>query len=81
MCHTPKIPLMATPSSAPLPPPGALTLASVTPRTLRLTWQPSAGATQYLVRYLLAASPGEEQRREVRGREREIGGPDGGTWC
>ncbi|EGW11071.1 Collagen alpha-1(XX) chain, partial [Cricetulus griseus] len=52
-------------TTAPLPPPGALTLASVTPRTLRLTWQPSAGATQYLVRYLLAASPGEEQRREV----------------
>ncbi|XP_038962691.1 collagen alpha-1(XX) chain isoform X3 [Rattus norvegicus] len=52
-------------TTAPLPPPGPLTLAAVTPRTLHLTWQPSAGATQYLVQYLLAASTGEEQKREV----------------
>ncbi|CAH6776643.1 Col20a1 [Phodopus roborovskii] len=59
-------------TTAPLPPPGALTLASVTPRTLHLTWQPSAGATQYLVRYLLAASPSEEQRREVHVGQPEV---------
>ncbi|XP_059118101.1 collagen alpha-1(XX) chain [Peromyscus eremicus] len=59
-------------TTAPLPPPGALTLASVTPRTLHLTWQPSAGATQYLVQYLLAASPGEEQRREVHVGQPEV---------
>nr|XP_021503550.1 collagen alpha-1(XX) chain [Meriones unguiculatus]XP_021503561.1 collagen alpha-1(XX) chain [Meriones unguiculatus] len=52
-------------TTAPLPPPEALTLAAVAPRTLRLTWQPSAGATQYLVRYSLAASAGEERKREV----------------
>lgn len=74
MCHNPpEILPMITPSSAPLPPPGPLTLAAVTPRTLHLTWQPSAGATQYLVQYLLAASTGEEQKREVRGREGEAG--------
>ncbi|XP_075820080.1 collagen alpha-1(XX) chain [Microtus pennsylvanicus] len=59
-------------TTAPLPPPGALTLASATPRTLHLTWQPSAGATQYLVRYLLTASPGEKQRREVHVGQPEV---------
>ncbi|KAL6031809.1 hypothetical protein STEG23_030785 [Scotinomys teguina] len=59
-------------TTAPLPPPGTLTLASVTPRTLRLTWPPSAGATQYLVQYLLAASSGEEQRREVHVGQPEV---------
>ncbi|KAM7326713.1 hypothetical protein ACRRTK_013080 [Alexandromys fortis] len=59
-------------TTAPLPPPGALTLASATPRTLHITWQPSAGATQYLVRYLLTASPGEKQRREVHVEQPEV---------
>ncbi|CAO2577288.1 Collagen alpha-1(XX) chain [Lemmus lemmus] len=59
-------------TTAPLPPPGALTLASATPRTLHLTWQPSSGATEYLVRYLLTASPGEEQRREVHVGQPEV---------
>ncbi|XP_013362906.1 PREDICTED: collagen alpha-1(XX) chain isoform X2 [Chinchilla lanigera] len=53
-------------TTAPLSPPRALTLAAVTPRTLRLTWQPSAGATQYLVRCLPASPKGEEEGREVR---------------
>ncbi|XP_012885809.1 PREDICTED: collagen alpha-1(XX) chain [Dipodomys ordii] len=53
-------------TTAPLPPPQALTLAAVTSRTLHLTWQPSAEAAQYLVRCLPASPPGEEQRREVR---------------
>uniref|UniRef100_A0A8C6QWM8 Collagen alpha-1(XX) chain n=1 Tax=Nannospalax galili TaxID=1026970 RepID=A0A8C6QWM8_NANGA len=59
-------------STAPLPPPRALALAAVTPSTLHLTWQPSAGATQYLVRYLLAAPTGKEQRREVRVGQPEV---------
>ncbi|KAI4538288.1 hypothetical protein MG293_011691 [Ovis ammon polii] len=50
---------------APLPPPQALTLASVTPKTVRLTWQPSAEATQYLVRWSPASPKGEEERREM----------------
>ncbi|KAM5305922.1 collagen alpha-1(XX) chain isoform 5-T5 [Glossophaga mutica] len=52
-------------TTAPLSPPQALALAAVTPRTIRLTWQPSAGATQYLVRCALAAPKGEEEAREV----------------
>ncbi|KAF4023430.1 hypothetical protein G4228_015042 [Cervus hanglu yarkandensis] len=51
---------------APLPPPQALILAAVTPKTVRLTWQPSAEATQYLVRWSPASPKGEEERREVR---------------
>ncbi|XP_047626608.1 collagen alpha-1(XX) chain isoform X3 [Phacochoerus africanus] len=57
-------------TTAPLPPPQALTLATVTPRSLRLTWQPSAGATQYLVRCSPASSKGEE------GREVRVGRPE-----
>ncbi|KAM7237342.1 hypothetical protein CapIbe_011586 [Capra ibex] len=53
-------------TTAPLPPPQALTLTSVTPKTVRLTWQPSAEATQYLVRWSPASPKGEEERREVR---------------
>ncbi|XP_020029331.2 collagen alpha-1(XX) chain isoform X1 [Castor canadensis] len=52
--------------TAPLAPPQALTLASVTPRTLHLTWQPSAEATQYLVRCSPASPTDEKQGREVR---------------
>ncbi|XP_074173303.1 collagen alpha-1(XX) chain isoform X2 [Rhinolophus sinicus] len=59
-------------TTAPLPPPQALTLAAVTPRTVRLTWQPSAGATQYLVRCAPAAPKGEEEDREVRVRLPEV---------
>uniref|UniRef100_A0A8C3X363 Collagen alpha-1(XX) chain n=1 Tax=Catagonus wagneri TaxID=51154 RepID=A0A8C3X363_9CETA len=55
---------------APPPPPQALTLASVTSRTLRLTWQPSAGAAQYLVRCSPASSKGEG------GREVRVGRPE-----
>lgn len=58
-----------TPIPAPLPPPQALALATVTPRTIRLTWQPSAGATQYLVRCSPASPKGEEEDRQVCGRE------------
>lgn len=63
------------PLPVPLPPPQALALATVTPRTIRLTWQPSAGATQYLVRYSLASPKGKEEGREVRGRgwRRQLG--------
>uniref|UniRef100_A0A4X1SN98 Collagen alpha-1(XX) chain n=1 Tax=Sus scrofa TaxID=9823 RepID=A0A4X1SN98_PIG len=57
-------------TTAPLPPPQALTLATVTPRSLRLTWQPSAGATEYLVRCSPASSKGEE------GREVRVGRPE-----
>nr|KAF6470990.1 collagen type XX alpha 1 chain [Molossus molossus] len=53
-------------TTAPLPPPQALALAMVTPRTVRLTWQPAAGATQYLVRCSPASPKGEGQDREVR---------------
>uniref|UniRef100_A0A8C5KWY3 Collagen alpha-1(XX) chain n=1 Tax=Jaculus jaculus TaxID=51337 RepID=A0A8C5KWY3_JACJA len=59
-------------STAPLPPPRALTLAAVTPRTLHLTWQPSAGATHYLVRYLPATPTRKEQRREVQVGQPEV---------
>uniref|UniRef100_A0A671FMT5 Collagen type XX alpha 1 chain n=1 Tax=Rhinolophus ferrumequinum TaxID=59479 RepID=A0A671FMT5_RHIFE len=59
-------------TTAPLPPPQALTLATVTPRTVRLTWQPSSGATQYLVRCAPAAPKGEEEGREVRVRLPEV---------
>ncbi|XP_054433527.1 collagen alpha-1(XX) chain [Pteronotus mesoamericanus] len=58
-------------TTAPLPPPQALALATVTPRTVRLTWQPSAGATQYLVRCVPAAPKGEEEGREV-----QVGRPE-----
>ncbi|XP_039720720.1 collagen alpha-1(XX) chain isoform X4 [Pteropus medius] len=53
-------------TTGPLPPPQGLTLATVTPRTIRLTWQPSAGATQYLVRCSPASPKGEEDGMEVR---------------
>ncbi|XP_004430569.1 PREDICTED: collagen alpha-1(XX) chain [Ceratotherium simum simum] len=53
-------------TTAPLPPPQALTLAAVTPRTIHLAWQPSAAATQYLVRCSPASPKGEEEGREVR---------------
>lgn len=59
----PKVPPHGPP--APLSPPRALTLATVTPRTIHLTWQPSAGATHYLVRCSPASSKGEEEEREV----------------
>ncbi|KAF0883662.1 COKA1 protein, partial [Crocuta crocuta] len=52
-------------TTAPLPPPQELTLGAVTPRTIRLAWQPSAGATQYLVRCLSASAKGQEEGREV----------------
>lgn len=67
--------LLWRPLPVPLPPPQALTLATVTPRTIHLTWQPSAGATQYLVRYSLASPKGEEEGREVRDRgwRRQLG--------
>nr|2DKM_A Chain A, Collagen alpha-1(XX) chain [Homo sapiens] len=58
-------------SSGPLPPPRALTLAAVTPRTVHLTWQPSAGATHYLVRCSPASPKGEEEEREV-----QVGRPE-----
>ncbi|XP_023375668.1 collagen alpha-1(XX) chain [Pteropus vampyrus] len=53
-------------TTGPLPPPQGLALATVTPRTIRLTWQPSAGATQYLVRCSPASPKGEEDGMEVR---------------
>nr|KAF6272936.1 collagen type XX alpha 1 chain [Pipistrellus kuhlii] len=59
-------------TTVPLPPPQALALATVTPRTIRLTWQPSAGATQYLVRYSLVSPKGEEKGREVRVVQPEV---------
>nr|XP_055121393.1 collagen alpha-1(XX) chain isoform X7 [Symphalangus syndactylus] len=58
-------------TTAPLPPPRALTLAAVTPRTVHLTWQPSAGATRYLVRCSPASPKGEEEEREV-----QVGRPE-----
>lgn len=63
------------PLPVPLPPPQALALATVTPRTIHLTWQPSAGASQYLVWYSLASPKGEEEGREVcdRGWRRQLG--------
>lgn len=69
------------PLPVPLPPPQALALAMVTPRTIHLTWQPSAGATQYLVRYSLASPKGKEEGREVRdrGRRRQLGPMRGGA--
>nr|XP_037838927.1 collagen alpha-1(XX) chain [Chlorocebus sabaeus]XP_037838928.1 collagen alpha-1(XX) chain [Chlorocebus sabaeus] len=59
-------------TTAPLSPPRALTLATVTPRTVHLTWQPSAGATHYLVRCSPASSKGEEEEREVQVRRPEV---------
>ncbi|XP_074203736.1 collagen alpha-1(XX) chain isoform X1 [Camelus bactrianus] len=59
-------------TTAPLPPPRALTLAAVTPRTVRLAWQPSAGAAQYLVRCSPASPKGEEAAREVQVGEPEV---------
>ncbi|XP_069907448.1 collagen alpha-1(XX) chain isoform X2 [Oryctolagus cuniculus] len=54
-------------TTAPLPPPRALTPAAVTPRSIHLTWQPSAGATRYLVRCSPTAPRGEQETaREVR---------------
>ncbi|KAK2110339.1 hypothetical protein P7K49_010085 [Saguinus oedipus] len=54
-------------TTAPLPPPRALTLAALTPRTVCLTWQPSTGATHYLVQLLPASLKGEEEREVSRG--------------
>ncbi|XP_008072965.1 collagen alpha-1(XX) chain [Carlito syrichta] len=59
-------------TTAPLPPPQALTLATVTPRTLHLTWQPSAEATHYLVRCWPTSPKGEEEGREVRVAQPEV---------
>ncbi|XP_078228232.1 collagen alpha-1(XX) chain isoform X12 [Callithrix jacchus] len=63
--------LQSLATTAPLPPPRALTLATLTPRTIRLTWQPSAGATHYLVQLLPASSKREEEEREV-----QVGRPE-----
>ncbi|KAM9589757.1 LOW QUALITY PROTEIN: collagen alpha-1(XX) chain [Trichechus inunguis] len=52
-------------TTSPLSLPHTLALATVTPQTIRLTWQPVPGATQYLVRWLPTPPKGEE-RREVR---------------
>ncbi|KAM9248192.1 LOW QUALITY PROTEIN: collagen alpha-1(XX) chain [Dugong dugon] len=52
-------------TTSPLSPPHMLALATVTPKTICLTWQPILGATQYLVRWLPAPPKGKE-RREVR---------------
>ncbi|XP_033622883.1 collagen alpha-1(XX) chain isoform X14 [Fukomys damarensis] len=59
-------------TTAPLPPPRALTLAAVTPRTLRLTWQSSAGARKYLVRCSPASPKGGEKGREVQVGQPEV---------
>ncbi|XP_045689068.1 collagen alpha-1(XX) chain [Phyllostomus hastatus] len=59
-------------TTAPLPPPQALALAAVTPRTIRLTWQPSAGATRYLVRCASATPKGEEEAREVQVEQPQV---------
>ncbi|XP_059751999.1 collagen alpha-1(XX) chain isoform X6 [Balaenoptera ricei] len=59
-------------TTAPLPPPQALTLAAVTPRTIRLTWQPSAGATRYLVQCSPTSPKGKEEGREVRVGQPEV---------
>ncbi|XP_029774395.1 collagen alpha-1(XX) chain isoform X3 [Suricata suricatta] len=59
-------------TTAALPPPQALTLGAVTPRTIRLAWQPSAGATQYLVRCRSASAKGREKGREVRVEQPEV---------
>nr|XP_012421250.1 PREDICTED: collagen alpha-1(XX) chain [Odobenus rosmarus divergens] len=59
-------------TTVPLPAPQALTLAAVTPRTIRLAWRPSAGATQYLVRCSPAFPPGQEEGREVRVGQPEV---------
>ncbi|XP_032460433.1 collagen alpha-1(XX) chain [Phocoena sinus] len=53
-------------TTAPLPPPQVLTLAAVMPRAIHLTWQPSAGATQYLVQCSPTSPKGKEEGREVR---------------
>ncbi|XP_048666612.1 collagen alpha-1(XX) chain isoform X6 [Marmota marmota marmota] len=58
-------------TTAPLPPPRALTLVTATPRTLRLAWQSSAGATLYLVRCLSASPGGKEEEKEV-----QVGRPE-----
>lgn len=39
------------------------------PRAIHLTWQPSAGATRYLVQCSPTSPEGKEEGREVRGRE------------
>uniref|UniRef100_A0A8D2CMC5 Collagen alpha-1(XX) chain n=1 Tax=Sciurus vulgaris TaxID=55149 RepID=A0A8D2CMC5_SCIVU len=59
-------------TTAPLPPPRALTLVRATPRTLHLAWQSSAGATQYLVRCLSASPGGKEEEREVQVGQPEV---------
>uniref|UniRef100_A0A452VB57 Collagen type XX alpha 1 chain n=1 Tax=Ursus maritimus TaxID=29073 RepID=A0A452VB57_URSMA len=59
-------------TTAPLPAPQALTLAAVTPRTIRLAWRPSAGATYYLVRCSPAPPRGQEEGREVRVGQPEV---------
>ncbi|XP_045152907.1 collagen alpha-1(XX) chain [Echinops telfairi] len=53
-------------TTLPLLPPHALALATVTPHTIHLTWQPVPGVTQYLVRCLPTPPRGEEEGREVR---------------
>lgn len=69
LCCISKAPPRPSPSPpAPLPPPQALTLAAVMPRAIHLTWQPSAGATRYLVQCSPTSPEGKEEGREVRGR-------------
>ncbi|KAM6163899.1 collagen alpha-1(XX) chain [Rhynchocyon petersi] len=53
-------------TTLPLSPPHTLALATVTPQTIRLTWQPVSGATQYLVRCSPIPPKGEEKGKEVR---------------
>ncbi|XP_006897008.1 PREDICTED: collagen alpha-1(XX) chain [Elephantulus edwardii] len=48
-------------TTLPLSPPHVLTLATVTPQTIHLTWQPVPEATQYLVRCLPMPPKGKEE--------------------
>ncbi|XP_007952895.1 collagen alpha-1(XX) chain [Orycteropus afer afer] len=59
-------------TTLPLSPPHTLTLATVTPQTVHLTWQPAPGATQYLVRCSPTPPKGEEEGREVRVGQPEV---------
>uniref|UniRef100_A0A8D0HJ24 Collagen alpha-1(XX) chain n=1 Tax=Sphenodon punctatus TaxID=8508 RepID=A0A8D0HJ24_SPHPU len=59
-------------ATLPLSPPLSLRASDVTHNSIRLTWQPADGATQYLVLCSSAPSGGEDDTKEVKVEQTEV---------
>ncbi|XP_053169524.1 collagen alpha-1(XX) chain isoform X2 [Hemicordylus capensis] len=59
-------------STLPLAAPGSLRVSEISHNSLRLTWQPADGATQYLVLCSSAPSGADDETREVKVEQPEV---------